>query len=96
MEEGGFIGADVICAEGAKKIKDIARRRVGLIVEGPPAREGAIIQDENGVEIGKRTFFLKYAPLLHLVLNNSSFNVSSSYKLSSFFALNSEFALDSR
>jgi len=30
----------------------MARRRVGLIVEGPPAREGTTIVDAEGKEIG--------------------------------------------
>lgn len=52
MDNGGFIGAEVIQAENPKKIKDLARRRVGLLVEGPPAREGVTIQDADGQDIG--------------------------------------------
>jgi len=35
-----------------KKIKDLPRRRVGLIIEGPPAREGTIIATLDGKELG--------------------------------------------
>jgi len=35
-----------------KKIKELSRRRVGLIIDGPPAREGVIIADQNGNDIG--------------------------------------------
>ncbi|KAI9598911.1 hypothetical protein BDF19DRAFT_429513 [Syncephalis fuscata] len=48
-EEGGFLGA--------KRIQDqikngVSRRRVGLIVEGPPAREGAVILNSNNEPVG--------------------------------------------
>ena len=33
----------------------VERRRVGLIVEGAPAREGAEIVDEQGIKIGNIT-----------------------------------------
>ena len=33
----------------------VDRRRVGLVVEGAPAREGAEIVDESGASIGKVT-----------------------------------------
>lgn len=57
--EGGFLGAEVINRQLAH-IKDggqdfITRRRVGLVVEGAPAREGAEIQDENGNVVGTVT-----------------------------------------
>jgi len=57
QEEGGFIGADIICAEiKNKKIKDLNRRRVGIIVEGPPARENVVIMAPDGkTEIGHVT-----------------------------------------
>ncbi|KAF2842423.1 aminomethyltransferas-like protein [Patellaria atrata CBS 101060] len=54
----GFHGAEVILAQ-LKPKKDggrgVDRRRVGLIVEGAPAREGAQIVDEAGNEVGKVT-----------------------------------------
>ncbi|KAI8923026.1 hypothetical protein BC831DRAFT_473205 [Entophlyctis helioformis] len=47
--EGGFLGADKILPQ----IKGpVARRRVGLIVEGAPAREGAEILNAAGETIG--------------------------------------------
>eukprot|EP01126_Amoeba_proteus_P015517 TRINITY_DN16_c0_g2_i2.p1 TRINITY_DN16_c0_g2~~TRINITY_DN16_c0_g2_i2.p1 ORF type:complete len:359 (-),score=49.43 TRINITY_DN16_c0_g2_i2:64-1140(-) len=50
--EGGFIGSEITLAELPKKIGTLARRRVGLIVEGPPAREGATIHNSEGQQIG--------------------------------------------
>ncbi|CAG8480740.1 3498_t:CDS:2, partial [Ambispora leptoticha] len=51
-EEGGFLGADVIL----KQIHDgPKRRRVGMIVEGAPARENAEITTQKGEMIGKVT-----------------------------------------
>ncbi|WP_366655213.1 glycine cleavage system aminomethyltransferase GcvT [Fodinicurvata sp. EGI_FJ10296] len=52
-EEGGFPGASVI----QQQLRDGApRRRVGIRPEGrAPAREGAVIVDENGAEIGRVT-----------------------------------------
>ncbi|CAG8466635.1 2612_t:CDS:2 [Paraglomus occultum] len=51
-EEGGFIGAEKILPQ----IKDgVARRRIGLVVEGAPARENAEILSESGETIGKVT-----------------------------------------
>ncbi|CAG8640303.1 1806_t:CDS:2 [Paraglomus brasilianum] len=51
-EEGGFIGAEKILPQ----IKDgVARRRVGLVVEGAPARENAEMLSESGETIGKIT-----------------------------------------
>lgn len=55
--EGGFNGADVILQQ-LKPKKDgggVKKRRIGLIVEGPPAREGHMIIDENGSNIGQVT-----------------------------------------
>ncbi|KAJ9056920.1 hypothetical protein DSO57_1027682 [Entomophthora muscae] len=50
--EGGFLGAEVI----QKHIKDgVSQKRVGLIVQGAPARENALILNENEEEIGKVT-----------------------------------------
>ncbi len=52
-EEGGFPGAAVI----QQQLRDGApRRRVGIKPEGrAPAREGAVVVDENGIEIGHVT-----------------------------------------
>lgn len=55
---GGFLGSDVILRQ-LKPIKDggggVSRRRVGFIVDGAPAREGAEIVDAEGDVIGKVT-----------------------------------------
>lgn len=48
-EEGGFLGADKIIPQIGKAVP---RRRVGLIVEGAPAREGAEIFNAEGESIG--------------------------------------------
>lgn len=49
-KEGGFPGADVVLAQIASGAN---RKRVGLAVEGrAPVREGAIIQDLEGNEVG--------------------------------------------
>jgi aminomethyltransferase len=56
--EGGFHGSDVILSQLTPKSKGgsgVGRRRVGLIVEGAPAREGAEIVDEKGEKIGTIT-----------------------------------------
>lgn len=58
--EGGFHGDQVIMKQLAfknkeKKLRNTDRKRVGLIVEGPPAREGAEIFDSRGGRIGKVT-----------------------------------------
>jgi aminomethyltransferase len=53
--EGGFHGAEVIQRQLQPKNKGgqgVERRRVGLIVEGAPAREGAEIIDDKGEKIG--------------------------------------------
>jgi aminomethyltransferase len=53
--EGGFHGSEVILKQLTPKSKGgsgVERRRVGLIVEGAPAREGAEIVGENGKKIG--------------------------------------------
>ncbi|CAG8499811.1 19735_t:CDS:2, partial [Racocetra persica] len=50
--EGGFLGADRILAQ----LKDgVTRRRVGLIVEGAPARENSEIYNSSDELIGKLT-----------------------------------------
>lgn len=57
-ETGGFNGAETVLAQLtpiSKGGKGVTRRRVGLIVEGAPAREGAEIVDAEGVSIGKVT-----------------------------------------
>ncbi|KAJ2498489.1 hypothetical protein GGH96_004273 [Coemansia sp. RSA 1972] len=51
--EGGFIGADVILPQLAAKGGE--RRRVGLIVEGAPARAHAKVLSADGEEIGEIT-----------------------------------------
>lgn len=56
--EGGFPGADKILAQLKPKSKGgqgVDRRRVGFIVEGAPAREGAKVVNEQGEEIGNIT-----------------------------------------
>ncbi|EGC28969.1 aminomethyltransferase [Dictyostelium purpureum] len=52
-EEGGFPGASKI----QQQLKDgVSQKRVGLIVEGSPAREGSLILDpSNNQEIGRVT-----------------------------------------
>ena len=56
--EGGFHGSSVILSQ-LKLKKDggvgVTRRRVGLVVEGAPAREGAEIMDAEGNAIGRIT-----------------------------------------
>jgi aminomethyltransferase len=48
-EEGGFLGASLIL----KQLKEgVTRKRVGLFVEGPPAREGYTIHDKDEKQIG--------------------------------------------
>ncbi|KAA8567124.1 hypothetical protein EYC84_010190 [Monilinia fructicola] len=56
--EGGFHGAEVILKQITPKSKGgsgVERRRVGLIVEGAPAREGADIVNDKGEKIGNIT-----------------------------------------
>jgi len=53
--EGGFHGSEIILPQLIPKSKGgagVSRRRVGLIVEGAPAREGAEIVDEEGKKVG--------------------------------------------
>lgn len=56
--EGGFFGDEIIQGQ-LKPVKNggagLSRRRVGMVVEGAPAREGAEIVDEAGTVIGKVT-----------------------------------------
>jgi aminomethyltransferase len=55
---GGFHGSEVILGQLTPKSKGgsgVERRRIGLIVEGAPAREGAEIVDEKGEKIGNVT-----------------------------------------
>jgi aminomethyltransferase len=55
---GGFHGAEIILSQLTPKSKGgsgVERRRIGLIVEGAPAREGADIVDEKGEKIGNIT-----------------------------------------
>ena len=53
--KGGFHGSGVVLAQlKSKKEGGIGttRRRVGLLVEGAPAREGTKLVDAEGVEVG--------------------------------------------
>ncbi|OTA82790.1 hypothetical protein M434DRAFT_400892 [Hypoxylon sp. CO27-5] len=55
VEKGAFYGADVILKQLVPKSKGgagVERRRIGLTVEGAPAREGAKIVDASGEEVG--------------------------------------------
>jgi aminomethyltransferase len=55
---GGFHGSDTILQQLTPKSKGgsgVSRRRIGLIVEGAPAREGAEIVDQKGEKIGHIT-----------------------------------------
>jgi aminomethyltransferase len=54
---GGFHGDSVILQQLKKKSEGggVTRRRVGLIIEGSPAREGADIVNEAGEKIGNIT-----------------------------------------
>jgi aminomethyltransferase len=54
---GGFHGDSVILQQLKKKSEGggVSRRRIGLIVEGSPAREGAEIVNEAGEKIGNVT-----------------------------------------
>lgn len=52
-EEGGFPGADVVQKQLAE---GVSRKRVGILPEGrAPAREGTVVTDADGNEIGKVT-----------------------------------------
>jgi aminomethyltransferase len=55
--KGGFHGDSVILQQLKKKSEGggVTRRRIGLIIEGSPAREGAEIVDEAGEKIGTIT-----------------------------------------
>ncbi|KAF2032534.1 glycine cleavage system T protein [Setomelanomma holmii] len=55
--KGGFYGDSVILQQLKKKSEGggVSRRRIGLVVEGSPAREGAEIVDEAGEKIGNVT-----------------------------------------
>jgi aminomethyltransferase len=51
-EQGGFIGADTILAQ-LKNPNLVTRKRVGFIINGAPARDGATIHDPaTGKKIG--------------------------------------------
>ncbi|KAH7403406.1 aminomethyltransferase-like protein [Cadophora sp. MPI-SDFR-AT-0126] len=55
---GGFHGSDIILSQLTPKSKGgvgVERRRIGLIVEGAPAREGAEIVNDKGDKIGNIT-----------------------------------------
>ncbi|EMD01298.1 hypothetical protein BAUCODRAFT_118996 [Baudoinia panamericana UAMH 10762] len=57
-ERSGFNGAEAIIpqlmpkSEGGTGVK---RRRIGLVVDGAPAREGAVVEDGEGNVVGKVT-----------------------------------------
>jgi aminomethyltransferase len=56
--DGGFHGSEIILQQLTPKSKGgagVSRRRIGLIVEGAPAREGAQIIDKEGSVIGNIT-----------------------------------------
>jgi len=54
-EEGGFLGADTILAQ-LKNPALVTRKRVGLFINGPPARDNApILNPETNKVIGKIT-----------------------------------------
>lgn len=56
--EGGFNGSELILKQLVPKTKGglgVEKRRVGFIIEGAPAREGASIVNSEGEEIGKIT-----------------------------------------
>lgn len=56
--DAGFHGAEVIAKQLVPKTKGgsgVERRRVGLVVEGAPAREGAEVVSKDGEKIGKIT-----------------------------------------
>ncbi|KAI1143590.1 glycine cleavage system T protein [Hypoxylon sp. FL0543] len=55
VNKGAFYGADVILSQLKPKSKGgagVERRRIGLTVEGAPAREGAKIVDADGKDVG--------------------------------------------
>ena len=57
-ETGGFHGSEIILSQLKPKSKGgagVERRRIGLIVEGAPAREGAEIVNDKGEKIGNIT-----------------------------------------
>jgi len=58
LEGSGFNGAETVIPQLTPVSKGgtgVERRRVGLVVEGAPAREGAEVVDESGNVIGKVT-----------------------------------------
>merc|ERR1711907_60905 len=56
-QEGGFVGADIILKQRADK--SATRKRVGFVAEGPPAREGSVILNAEGEQVGVVTSGLK-------------------------------------
>lgn len=57
-QEGGFHGSDVILQQIKLKSKGgmgVERRRIGLVIDGAPAREGAEIVNDKGEKIGTVT-----------------------------------------
>lgn len=57
-DDASFNGADAILAQLTPRSKGgagVTRRRVGLIVQGAPAREGAAVTDPHGAPVGAVT-----------------------------------------
>ncbi|KAF2156057.1 glycine cleavage system T protein [Myriangium duriaei CBS 260.36] len=57
-ETGGFNGAETVLPQltpASKGGKGVRRRRVGFIIDGAPAREGADIVDADGTKVGTIT-----------------------------------------
>merc|ERR1712159_887385 len=56
-KEGGFVGADIILKQRAEK--SAPRKRVGFVAEGPPARQGSLVLNAEGEQVGIVTSGLK-------------------------------------
>ena len=57
-EGSGFNGAETIIPQLTPKSKGgagVERRRIGMVIEGAPAREGAEVVDSEGKVVGKVT-----------------------------------------
>jgi aminomethyltransferase len=53
--EGGFIGYEALMKAVAEHAEKDGRKRIGLLVEGAPAREGAVVMGMGGQTVGKVT-----------------------------------------
>ena len=71
--EGGFLGDAVVQTH---LTNGVDRRRVGLLVDGAPAREGALLFDADGVQVGQVT---SGAPSPNLGKNIAMAYVKSGY-----------------